>query len=168
MKAVQSLLQLDEGERLGVGFTSWESHVSLLALCSPWMTKHQQLQGCPWGIWPFHPWESVVLREEWHNGPLFLAGLSWANGGIVKALGWARVLWRSTCPFSYLQEGQLIINVVGQRYNEEKVSVTLMSDVGCTGREILVCLVNNLVLHVPSSSSCLCFHQGVPVSACVF
>lgn len=106
--------------------------------------------GSPWGIWPFHPWKSVVLREEWHNGPLFLVGLSWANGGIVKALGWARVLWRSTCPFSYLQEGQLIISLVGHRYNEEKVSLTLMSDVGCTGRKILVCLVNNLVLHVSS------------------
>lgn len=112
--------------------------------------KAPPTSGCPWGIWPFHPWEPVVLREEWHNGPLFLVGLSWANGRIVKALGWARVLWRSTCPFSNLQEGQLIINLVGQRYNEEKVSLTLMSDIGCTGRKILVCLVSNLVLHVPS------------------
>lgn len=25
-----------------------------------------------------------------------------------------------------------------------------MSDIGCTGRKILLCLVNNLALHVPS------------------
>lgn len=52
---------------------------------------------------------------------------------------------------SILQEGQLIISLVGQRYDEEKVSLTLMSDVGYTGRKILVCLVNNLLLHNPSS-----------------